>query len=107
MVAMTRAEPPRTVAQAALPFGQLTRAAPVAVVGYVGSGLPALGSTIDGALYFVATVALVLAVVAATRGLRRTAPVQQERTFEVLAPQACTLAHDPEDPLSGGTEPVR
>ncbi|HSM20839.1 MAG TPA: hypothetical protein VK876_01385, partial [Rubrivivax sp.] len=53
---------------------------------------------LDGVLYFIATVALLLAVVAAVEGMRRTAPVRQERTFEVLAPQAAAaFAHDPED----------
>jgi MFS family permease len=41
MVCATRAEPPRTVAAAMLPYGQLARAAPVAVVGAALSGLTA------------------------------------------------------------------
>ena len=39
MVSTTRAEPPRGTASAALPFGQLFRAAPVAVVGCLMAGL--------------------------------------------------------------------
>ena len=39
MVSTTRAEPPRTTAAATLPYGHLSRAAPVAVVGCVVSGL--------------------------------------------------------------------
>jgi MFS family permease len=50
---------------------------------------------IDGVLYFISTVAVLLAVMAAIEGLRRPAPERQERTFDVLAPQASTLAHDP------------
>ena len=45
MVSTTRAEPPRTTATETLPYGQLARAAPVAVVGCVLSGL------ISGAFY--------------------------------------------------------
>jgi hypothetical protein len=43
MVSTTRAEPPHMIPAAKLPFGQLSRAAPVAVVGCVLSGL--IGST--------------------------------------------------------------
>jgi MFS family permease len=43
MVSTTRAEPPHMITAAKLPFGQLSRAAPVAVVGCVLSGL--IGST--------------------------------------------------------------
>ena len=39
MVSMTRAEPPLTVATEKLPYGQLSRAAPVAVIGCAMSGL--------------------------------------------------------------------
>ena len=39
MVSTTRAEPPRATAAAKLPYGQLARAAPVAVVGCAVSGL--------------------------------------------------------------------
>ncbi len=39
MVSTTRAEPPQIAAAATLPYGQLTRAAPIAVVGCVVSGL--------------------------------------------------------------------
>ena len=45
MVSMTRAEPPQVIVTAALPYGQLTRAAPVAVAGAALSGL------ISGAFY--------------------------------------------------------
>jgi MFS family permease len=39
MVSTTRAEPPRIITASTLPYGQLTRAAPVAVVGCALSGL--------------------------------------------------------------------
>ena len=39
LVSTTRAEPPRTIASASLPFSQLWRAAPVAVAGCMVSGL--------------------------------------------------------------------
>jgi MFS family permease len=39
MVSTTRAEPPRATAAATLPYGQLSRAAPIAVVGCAASGL--------------------------------------------------------------------
>ncbi len=39
MVSTTRAEPPRTTAAATLPYGQLSRAAPVAIAGCAISGL--------------------------------------------------------------------
>jgi hypothetical protein len=53
---------------------------------------------IDGVFYFMAAVALALAVVAAGQALFRPPPPHQERTFDILAPQAAPLAHDP---LSG------
>ena len=43
MVRTTRAEPPRGTAPADLPFGQLFRAAPVAVVGCLMAGLVSAG----------------------------------------------------------------
>jgi MFS family permease len=56
---------------------------------------------IDGVLYFIAGVAMLLAMVAASHGLHGPSPVRQERTFAVLAPQSSSLAHDPGD--AGGT----
>ena len=50
---------------------------------------------IDGVFYFMAAVALALAVVAAGQVLRQPPPPHQERTFDILAPQAAPLAHDP------------
>lgn len=51
---------------------------------------------IDGVLFFMAAAALLLAGVAAARSLQRAAPAHHERTFDILAPQATPLAHDPE-----------
>ncbi|MBV8577973.1 MAG: MFS transporter [Acetobacteraceae bacterium] len=50
---------------------------------------------IDGVLYFMAAAALALALMAAVGSVRTAAPRPLERTFEVLAPQAASLAHDP------------
>lgn len=51
--------------------------------------------TIDGVFYFMAAAALLLTFLAAGRGLTTTAPHRVERPFEILAPQAATLAHSP------------
>jgi MFS family permease len=53
---------------------------------------------IDGVFYFMAAVALALAVVATGQALRRPPLPHQERTFDILAPQAAPLAHDPLSP---------
>jgi MFS family permease len=52
---------------------------------------------IDGVFYFMAAVALALAVVAAGQALRRPPLPHQERTFDILTPQA-PPAHDPLSP---------
>ena len=49
---------------------------------------------IDGLFYFMAAVGLLLAFLAVARRLVTTPPAHQERTFEILAPQASPLAHD-------------
>lgn len=72
MVSTTRAEPPSAAASEPLPWGQLSRAAPVAVLGSLANGF------VSGSFY-----ALV--------------PAWLERTFEILTPQAAALAHDPKD----------
>jgi MFS family permease len=52
---------------------------------------------IDGVLYFIAATALLLVLlVAARRGVRK-GEDHQDRTFEILTPQAAPLAHDPGD----------
>jgi MFS family permease len=63
---------------------------------------------IDGVFYFMAAVGLLLAVLAAARRLATEAPAHQERTFEILAPQATPLAHDllaPSMPVPASQEP--
>ena len=49
---------------------------------------------IDGVFYFMAAVGLLLALLAAARRLLAAPPRHQERTFEILAPQATPFAHD-------------
>ena len=55
---------------------------------------------IDGVFYFMAAAALILAFLAAGRSLTTTAPNHLERPFEILAPQASVLAHDPLDQIA-------
>jgi MFS family permease len=52
---------------------------------------------IDGVFYFMAAAALILTFLAAGRSFTTTAPHRLERPFEILAPQATPLAHDPLD----------
>jgi MFS family permease len=52
---------------------------------------------IDGVFYFMAGAAFLLAFLAAGRLLTMAAPPHRERPFEILAPQAAPLAHDPID----------
>jgi hypothetical protein len=54
--------------------------------------------SIDGLFYFLAAVGLLLSLMAIARRLLATPPIHQERTFEILAPQASPLAHDPLGP---------
>lgn len=49
---------------------------------------------IDGVFYLMAAVSLLLALLAVARRLVTASPIHQERTFEILAPQATPLAHD-------------
>jgi fucose permease len=58
---------------------------------------------IDGVFYFMAAVAVLLAIVAAAGSMTTTAPSHLERPFEILAPQAAPLAHDP---LGASDEPL-
>ncbi len=50
---------------------------------------------IDGVLWLMGSAALLLAVLAGGRAAVRAPPRHAERTFDVLAPQASPLAHDP------------
>ena len=52
--------------------------------------------------YFIAAAALLLAAIAAGRSLTTASPQHLERPFEILAPQAAPLAHDP---LGASDEP--
>jgi MFS family permease len=52
---------------------------------------------IDGVFYFMAAAVLLLAGVAGLSGLTTAAPQRREVPFEILAPQAGPLAHDPLD----------
>ena len=56
---------------------------------------------IDGVFYFMAAAALLLAGLAGFSGLTTPAPIQREVPFEILAPQAGPLAHDPLDSADG------
>ena len=49
---------------------------------------------IDGLFYFMAAAGLLLALLAIARQLVTASPTHQERTFDILAPQATPLAHD-------------
>jgi MFS family permease len=58
---------------------------------------------IDGVFYFMAAAALILTFLATGRSFTTAAPHHLERPFEVLAPQATPLAHDP---LDASDEPL-
>jgi len=58
--------------------------------------------SIDGVFYFMAAAALLLAVLAAGRSFTTASPQHLKRPFEILAPQAAPLAHDP---LGASDEP--
>lgn len=73
------------------------------LVSGIGSVLGPLAGTslmtrfgINGVLYLMAAAAMLLAVVAVARSLARAAPRHLRRRVEILAPQATSLAHDPE-----------
>jgi len=74
------------------------------LVSGIGSVLgPLIGSSlktrfdIDGLFYFMAAAVLLLAIVAGLSGLTTAAAMHKEVPFEILAPQAGPLAHDPLD----------
>lgn len=69
----------------------------------IGASLKASFS-IDGVLYFMAAATLLLAFLAAGRSFTTPSPRHLERPFEILAPQAAALAHDPFG-ASGPIEP--
>jgi MFS family permease len=53
---------------------------------------------INGLFYLMAAAALLLSAIAAARSMISASPVHLERPFDILAPQAAPLAHDPVDP---------
>jgi MFS family permease len=74
------------------------------LVSGVGSVLgPLIGASLmsrfelDGVFYFMAAAVLLLAILAGVGGLTTRAPRQKGAPFEILAPQAGPLAHDPLD----------
>jgi MFS family permease len=68
-----------------------------AVVGPLIGAILMAHFTIDGVFYFMAAAALILASLAVSRSLTTMAPHRVGRPFEILAPQAATLAHAPLD----------
>ena len=58
---------------------------------------------INGLFYLMAAAALLLALIAAARRMMSASPMHLERTFDILAPQAAPLAHDPVGPSQGAT----
>jgi hypothetical protein len=58
---------------------------------------------IDGVFYFMAAAVFLLALVAGFGGLMTSRPIQIESPFDILAPQAAPLAHDP----FGSAEPSK
>jgi MFS family permease len=66
---------------------------------------------IDGVFYLMAAAGCLLALIAAGRSLTSAAPPHLKRPFEILAPQAAPLAHDPagsaEDPPPAAAGPGR
>jgi MFS family permease len=60
----------------------------------IGTGIMAHAG-LNGLFYFMAAAAALLSLIAAGRGLVIAAPQHLRRSFEILAPQATPLAHDP------------
>lgn len=59
---------------------------------------------IDGLFYFLAAVCVILSMIAAAGRLLAKQPTHQHRTFELLAPQASPIAHDPLNATADGEE---
>jgi MFS family permease len=62
-------------------------------------------SGINGLFYFMAAVALLLAVVAGGKSLTTRAPLHLQRPFKILAPQAVPVAHDPVESADASLSP--
>jgi MFS family permease len=60
---------------------------------------------IDGLLYFMAAIAVLLTVFATGLGLIMPPPRHYKRTFQILTPQAAPLAHDLSDPTDEPSSP--
>jgi len=60
---------------------------------------------IDGVFYLMATAACLLALLATVRSVVSASPPRLKRPFDILAPQAARLAHDPLD-SSGTHQPL-
>ena len=71
----------------------------------VGAGLMA-HFNIDGVFYFMSAAALFLTFLAAGWSFTTTAPHHLERPFEILAPPAASLAHNPHDASDEPLSPV-
>jgi MFS family permease len=61
---------------------------------------------IAGVFYFMAAAALILALLAAGRSITFAAPKRLRRPFEILTPQATSIAHDPPTDGSPPEEPA-
>lgn len=68
----------------------------------VGAGVMARFD-IDGLLFFMAAMTVLLAAVAGARVLYRASPVHVERPFEVLSPMTAPISHEPEATDPDGT----
>jgi MFS family permease len=59
---------------------------------------------IDGVFYFMAAAVSLLALVAGFGSLTTQPPMHRKAPFDILTPQAGSLAHDPLDPLDGSPQ---
>jgi len=64
------------------------------------------GFGINGVLYFMAVTAAVLAMLAWSRSTRVAAPPHEERSFDILTPQASPLAHALRHPTEPSPDPA-
>jgi len=64
------------------------------------------GFGINGVLYFMAVTAVVLAMLAWSRSTRVAAPPHEERSFDILTPQASPLAHALRHPTEPSPDPA-
>jgi MFS family permease len=64
------------------------------------------GFGINGVLYFMAVTAAVLAMLAWSRSTRVAAPPHEERSFDIVTPQASPLAHALRHPTEPSPDPA-